>query len=84
MMSVKVRRKRSADGDLHRVIRHLDARRAGNPLGVATVLGHLSVLTSWTTDAVWPTQGPDGLKAFSVVDERLNVYHGASIAHWSK
>jgi hypothetical protein len=35
---------------------------------VATVLGHFSGLTSWTTDAVWPTQGPDGLKAFSVVD----------------
>jgi hypothetical protein len=51
---------------------------------VATVLGHLNVLTSWTTDAVWPTQGTEGLKAFSVVDERLNVYHGASIAQWSK
>jgi hypothetical protein len=48
---------------------------------VATWFGDLATLASWTADTVWPTQGPDGLKAFGVVDEQLDVYHSASIAH---
>ena len=47
----------------------------------APLLGHLSTVTSGTTDTVWPTQGSDGLKALGVVEKRLNVYHGASIAY---
>ena len=47
---------------------------------VAPLFGHLSTVTRGTTDPVWPTQGSDGLKAFVVVDKRLHVYHGASIA----
>ena len=36
---------------------------------VTTVFGDLRAVTSWTTDAVWPAEGTDGLKAFGVVDE---------------
>jgi hypothetical protein len=38
-------------------------------------------------DTVRPAQATNGLKTFGVVDERLNVYHGASIAYgasWNK
>jgi hypothetical protein len=43
-------------------------------LGVVTaVFRDLSTLTRWTTDAVRPAQGTDGLKAFGVVDEGLHV-----------
>ena len=48
---------------------------------VVPLLDHLRTVTSWTKDTVWPTQGTDGRKAFGVVDEGLNVYHGVSIAH---
>jgi len=57
------------------------------PLGlgiVAPLFGYTRTVTRWTKDAVWPTEGTDGLKAFGVVDERLNVYHGVSIAHWAR
>jgi len=47
---------------------------------VAPLFGHLSACTIRTTDTLWPLEGTDGLKTFRVVDERLNVYHGASIA----
>jgi hypothetical protein len=54
-------------------------------LGVVTALVRdLSTLTRWTTDAVRPAQGTDGLNAFGVVDEGLHVSHGASIAHWAQ
>jgi hypothetical protein len=51
---------------------------------VAALVRDLRTLTRWTMDAVRPAQGTDGLKAFGVVDEGLNVYHGASIAHWAQ
>ena len=48
---------------------------------VAPLFGDLGALTAWTADAVWPAQGTDSRKAFRVVDEGLDVYHGASIAY---
>ena len=36
---------------------------------VASLLSALKTLTTWTTDAVWPAEGADGLKTFGVVDE---------------
>lgn len=54
-------------------------------LGVVTaVLRDLRPRTRWTTDAVRPAHGPDGLNAFGVVDEGWHVYHGASIAPWAQ
>jgi hypothetical protein len=47
---------------------------------VAPLFGHLSAFTIRTTDTLWPPEGTDGLNTFRVVDERLHVYHGASIA----
>ena len=51
-------------------------------LGIISVLfGDFRAVTSGTLDAVGPAESTDGLKTFGVVNERLNVYHGASIAH---
>jgi len=36
---------------------------------VTTVVGDRSASTGWTTDAVWPTEGTDGLNALGVIDE---------------
>jgi hypothetical protein len=35
---------------------------------VTTLVGDLSAVTSWTTDAVWPAAGTDGLNAFGVIE----------------
>ncbi len=48
---------------------------------VMTLLGGRWALAIWACHLVWPTQVPDGGEAFGVVDERLYVYHDASIAH---
>jgi hypothetical protein len=38
-------------------------------LGVITTLcGELRAVTGWPANGVWPAEGPDGLKAFGVVD----------------
>ena len=50
---------------------------------VAAVCRDLSTLTRWTTDAVRPAPGTDGLNAFGGGDEGWQVYQGASIAHWA-
>jgi hypothetical protein len=42
----------------------------------------LRAITAWTPHTVWPTQVPNGLKTISVVDDRLNVYHGAQYRLW--
>jgi hypothetical protein len=42
---------------------------------------HLRALPRGTMDPVRPAQVTNGLKTFGVVDERCNVYHGASIAY---
>jgi hypothetical protein len=36
---------------------------------VTTWFDDLRAVTGWTTNAVWPAEGTDGLKAFGVVDE---------------
>ena len=36
---------------------------------VASLLSDLKTLTTWTTDAVWPAEGADGLKTFGIVNE---------------
>ena len=54
---------------------------------VAPLFCHLRAITRGTMDTVRPAQVTNGLKTFGVVDERLNVYHGASIAYgasWNK
>ena len=48
---------------------------------VAPLLSKLKTITPWTTDTVWPAQGANGLKTFSVIDEGLYMYHDASIAY---
>ena len=57
-------------------------------LGVVVPLfRHRRAITRGTMDTVRPAQATNGLKTFGVVDERLNVYHGASIAYgasWNK
>jgi hypothetical protein len=53
----------------------------------APLFCHLRATTRGTMDTVRPAQVTNGLKTFGVVDERLNVYHGASIAYgasWNK
>ena len=47
---------------------------------VAPLFGHLRAFTIRTTNTLWPPEGTDSLKTFRVIDESLNVYHGASIA----
>ena len=48
---------------------------------VAPLFGDLRALTMGTLYPVWPASGTDGVKTLGVVDERLHVYHGASITH---
>ena len=48
---------------------------------VMPLLGHVRAVTNRTVYPIRPAQGTDGFKAFGVVDKRLNVYHGASIAY---
>jgi hypothetical protein len=36
---------------------------------VASLLRDRKTLTTWTTDAVWPAEGADGLKTFGIVNE---------------
>jgi hypothetical protein len=48
---------------------------------VAPLFGDLRALTIGTLYPVWPAQATDGFETLGVVDERLNVYHGATIAH---
>ena len=47
---------------------------------VSALLGDFSTVTGWAPDTLRPAEGTDSRKAFSVVNERLKVYHGASIA----
>jgi hypothetical protein len=35
---------------------------------VTTLFDDLRAVTGWTTDAVWPAEGTDGLKACGVVE----------------
>ena len=48
---------------------------------IAPLFGDLRALTIGTLYPVWPALATDGFKTLGVVDERLNVYHGTSIAH---
>jgi hypothetical protein len=48
---------------------------------VAPVFGDLWALAIGTLYPVWPASATDGFKTLGVVDERLHVYHGTSIAH---
>ena len=51
-------------------------------LGVVTsLLGNVTTITLGTRDTLGPAEEADSLKTFGVVDERLYVYHDASIAH---
>jgi hypothetical protein len=47
---------------------------------VAPLVGELRAFTMGTLYPVWPASATDGFKTLGVVDERLHVYHGASIA----
>ena len=50
-------------------------------LGVdVPLLGDLRAVAMGTLHAFWPAYPADSSETFGVVDERLNVYHGASIA----
>jgi hypothetical protein len=49
---------------------------------VSPLFGDLRALTAWTPHPVGPTQVPNGLKTFGVVDERLHVYHGTQYRPW--
>lgn len=51
---------------------------------VSPLFDDLRAITAWTPHTVWPTQVPNGLKTFGVVDERLNVYHGAQYRPWRR
>lgn len=54
-------------------------------LGVVTALcDDRSPVTPWTADALGPSEGTNRLKTVRVVDERLPVYHEASIADWTR
>ena len=48
---------------------------------VAPWFGDPRALTIGTRYPVWPASTTDGFKPLGVVDERLHVYHGTSIAH---
>ena len=51
-------------------------------LGVdVPLLGDLRAVAMGTLHAFWPAQLADGGETFGVINERLNVYHRASIAH---
>ena len=54
------------------------------PIGlgvIAPLLSNIKTITMGTRDPIWPAQDADGLKTFGVVDERLYVYHDASMVH---
>ena len=48
---------------------------------IAPLLSDLQTLAMGTLYAFWPAQLADGGETFGIIDERLNVYHSASIAH---
>jgi hypothetical protein len=55
------------------------------PLGlslIAPLFGDLRTLAMGAHNAVRPAHIADGGEAFGVVHQRLQVDHGASIAHW--
>ena len=48
---------------------------------IAPFLGDLRAVAMGTLHAFWPAQLADGGETFGIIDERLNGYHSASIAH---